>query len=76
MLTWAQLGLHGKPVGLLNVAGYFDPLLAFRDRALADGFVRPHQRDLLLVADTPDALLDRFEAHVPPPPRYAEPPPP
>ena len=76
VLTWAQLGLHAKPVGLLDVAGYFEPLLAFRDRALAEGFVREHQRDLLLVAASPDALLDRFEAHVPPPPRYGEPPPP
>jgi predicted Rossmann-fold nucleotide-binding protein len=75
VLTWAQLGLHGKPVGILNVAGYFDPLLAFRDRAVEQGFVRPAQRDLLLVAERPGDLLDRFEAHVPPPPRYADSPP-
>jgi uncharacterized protein (TIGR00730 family) len=75
VLTWAQLGLHGKPVGLLNVAGYWEPLLALRDHAVAAGFVREEHRDLLLVAETPDELLDRFEAHVPPPPRYAGPPP-
>lgn len=77
VLTWAQLGLHGKPVGLLNAAGYFDPLLAFRDDAVAAGFVRPEHRDLLLVEDNADALLDRFAAYAPPAPRYGgEPPPP
>lgn len=75
VVTWAQLGLHGKPVGILNVTGYFDPLLAFRERAIAAGFVRADHRDLLLVAEDPDELLDRFEAHVPPPPRYAGKPP-
>lgn len=75
VVTWAQLGLHGKPVGILNVTGYFDPLLAFRERAIAAGFVRADHRDLLLVAEDPDELLDRFEAHVPPPPRYVGEPP-
>ncbi|HET8606235.1 MAG TPA: TIGR00730 family Rossman fold protein [Gaiellaceae bacterium] len=75
VVTWAQLGLHGKPVGILNVTGYFDPLLAFRERAIAAGFVRADHSDLLLVAEDPDELLDRFEAHVPPPPRYAGEPP-
>lgn len=77
VLTWAQLGLHRKPVGLVNVTGYFDPLLAFRDAAVAAGFVRPEQRDLLLVENDAEALLDRFAAYVPPEPRYAgEPSPP
>ena len=58
VLTWAQLGLHAKPVGLLNVAGYFDPLLAWRDRMVADGFLKPAHRDRLLVADDPEGLLD------------------
>jgi uncharacterized protein (TIGR00730 family) len=58
ILTWAQLGLHEKPVGLLNVAGYFDPLLAWVDRGVAEGFLRPEHRALLRVADGEDALLD------------------
>jgi hypothetical protein len=64
--TWAQLGIHRKPVGLLNVAGYFDGLLAFTDHAVAEGFVRPAHRDLLLVAETPAALLDALDGWQPP----------
>lgn len=58
ILTWRQLGLHDKPIGLLNVAGFFDPLLAWIDRAVADGFIRPKHRALLQVADEPRRLLD------------------
>jgi uncharacterized protein (TIGR00730 family) len=57
ILTWAQLGLHGKPIGLLNTAGFFDPLLAWLDRGVAEGFLRPEHRSLLRVADEEDALL-------------------
>jgi hypothetical protein len=60
-VTWAQLGLHAKPVGLVNVDGYFDPLLAFRDRAVASGFVLDAARTLLIVAPTPVELLDAFD---------------
>ena len=60
--TWLQLGYHAKPVGLLNVAGYFDPLLAFLDRSVAQGFVPPAQRALLQVETHADALLDRLAA--------------
>lgn len=60
ILTWAQLGLHGKPVGLLNVAGYFDPLLAWIEHSLDQGFLRPKDRQLLRVADSPDELLDQL----------------
>jgi uncharacterized protein (TIGR00730 family) len=67
ILTWAQLGLHARPCGLLDVAGYYDPLVAFLDRAVAEGFVRPEHRRLLVVAEDPDALLDAFEAWRPPP---------
>ena len=63
--TWAQLGLHGKPVGLLNVAGYFDHLVRFVDHATASGFIRPEQRGMLIVEPTIGALLTRFEAWVP-----------
>jgi uncharacterized protein (TIGR00730 family) len=60
--TWLQLGYHAKPVGLLNVAGYYDPLLAFLDRSVALGFVPPAQRALLQVETQADALLDRLAA--------------
>ena len=58
MLTWAQLGLHGKPVGLLNVNGYFDALLAFLDHTVREGFIKPAHRQLLLAAASSDVLLD------------------
>jgi hypothetical protein len=64
--TWVQLGIYRSPVGMLNVAGYFDGLLSFVDHAVAEGFVRPVHRDLLVVADTPLALLDALEAWQPP----------
>ncbi len=62
VLTWAQLGLHARPVGLLDVAGYYRPLAEFLDRAVGAGFLRPAHRRLLLVGDEPDGLLDRFAA--------------
>ena len=58
ILTWAQLGLHTRPVGLLNTAGYFDPLLAWLDRMVAERFLRPEHRRLLLTADRPEMLLN------------------
>jgi uncharacterized protein (TIGR00730 family) len=66
VLTWAQLGLHSKPCGLLNVRGYFDPLLSFFAHAIAEGFVRAEYRSMVCVADTPDALLASLEASDPP----------
>jgi uncharacterized protein (TIGR00730 family) len=66
VLTWAQLGLHRKPCGLLNVDGYFDGLLAFADHATAEGFVRREHRAMLTVADTAAALLDRLADERPP----------
>ncbi|MFN0120119.1 MAG: TIGR00730 family Rossman fold protein [Blastocatellia bacterium] len=65
ILTWAQLGIHRKPVGLLNVEGYYDPLLAMFDHAAAEGFIKPAHRALLLTADHPDTLLDLLAAHQP-----------
>ncbi|TPG15342.1 TIGR00730 family Rossman fold protein [Sphingomonas oligophenolica] len=64
-LSWAQLGYHADPVGLLNVAGYYDHLIAFWDKMGEVGFVRAQHRDLLIVADTLDTLLDAMAAHVP-----------
>ncbi|WP_411887435.1 TIGR00730 family Rossman fold protein [Hydrocarboniphaga effusa] len=61
--TWAQLGSHRKPVALLNVAGYYDGLLGFLDRCVSEAFVRPGHRDMLIVADKPDALLQRIESY-------------
>jgi uncharacterized protein (TIGR00730 family) len=66
ILTWAQLGLHARPVGLLDVGGYYDSLVAFFDRATADGFLRAEHRRLLAVEREPSALLDRFAAWAPP----------
>jgi uncharacterized protein (TIGR00730 family) len=66
ILTWAQLGLHAKPIGLLNVAGYFDSLLAWLDRSVADGFLRPADRKLLLASTEPGALLDLLSTARPP----------
>jgi uncharacterized protein (TIGR00730 family) len=66
ILTWAILGMHAKPVGLLDVEGFFDPLLGFLDHAEREGFVAEAQRSFLLSAATPDALLDRLQAFLPP----------
>lgn len=65
ILTWAQLGIHAKPCGLLNVAGYYDPLIAMFDRAVAEGFVRERHRALMVSDSDPERLLAamaRFEA--------------
>jgi uncharacterized protein (TIGR00730 family) len=64
--TWAQLGVHDKPCGLLNIAGYFDPLLEFLDRAVAEKFVRDVHRSMVIVEREPQALLRRFESYVAP----------
>lgn len=58
ILTWAQLGFHRKPVGLLDVLGYFDPLLRLCDQAVTEGFLAPEHRALLLDATDPAVLLD------------------
>jgi uncharacterized protein (TIGR00730 family) len=65
ILTWSQLGLHAKPIGLLNVAGFFDPMLAWIEHTVHEGFVRPEHRGLLLEAEEPDRLLDRMLAYRP-----------
>lgn len=60
--TWAQLGQHDKPIGLLNVCGYFDPFVATIDHAIAHGFVRAEFRGLILVSDNPSELVDRLKS--------------
>lgn len=69
MLTWAQLGIQPKPVGLLNVRGYWDALLRQLAHAGREGFIRPEHLPLVLTADTPATLLDRLAAwrRLPPP---------
>jgi uncharacterized protein (TIGR00730 family) len=62
VLSWAQLGLHAKPIAALDVDGYFDGLAGFLDHATAEGFVAPAQRGLLVIETDLDVLLDRFAA--------------
>jgi uncharacterized protein (TIGR00730 family) len=63
--TWAQLGLHHKPIGVLDVCGYWTPLLRFLDHAVEERFLRADHRDSLLVDREPAALLDRLETYEP-----------
>jgi uncharacterized protein (TIGR00730 family) len=65
ILTWAQLGLHEKPCGILDATGYFDLFLKFVDHSVAQGFIRAEHRDLLLRFDASEALLDAFAAYKP-----------
>ncbi|MGA7931996.1 MAG: TIGR00730 family Rossman fold protein [Kovacikia sp.] len=65
VLTWAQLGFHKKPCGLLNVEGYYDRLIAMFDHAVEEQFVRPPHRSMVLVDSRIDALLDQFVAFEP-----------
>jgi uncharacterized protein (TIGR00730 family) len=67
ILTWAQLGFHTKPCGLLNICGYFDSILAFLENAVAQQFVRQEHRDLLLVDVDPGSLIPRFNSYEPVP---------
>ncbi len=60
VVTWSQLNYHKKPVGLLNVRGYFDHLVAFLDHAATEGFIRPIHRPLCASSDSMDTLLDRL----------------
>jgi len=62
LFTWKQLGLHRKPIGLLDVAGYWRPLLAFLEHAVNERFLREEYLESLLVAGSPEALLDRLAA--------------
>ena len=65
--TWAQLGIHAKPVGLLNAAGFYDPLLTFLASAADEGFLRPEHLDLLVAETEPAALIEQMRDHRPPP---------
>ena len=63
VVTWAQIGLHRKPCGLLNVAGYYDPLLALLDHAVAERFVRPEHRRIVVTDTDPARLLDTLQTY-------------
>mmetsp|Transcript_69665 Transcript_69665/g.220608 ORF Transcript_69665/g.220608 Transcript_69665/m.220608 type:complete len:111 (-) Transcript_69665:19-351(-) len=64
--TWQQLGFSKKPVGLLNINGYYDRLLAFFDHSVEEGFIRSESRAIVISAATPGELLDKLQAHIPP----------
>src|SRR5207344_759709 len=66
VLTWAQLGLHRKPCGLLNVRGFFDVLLSFVDHSVEERFLQREYRSMLVVSSSSDALLEQFDHYVPP----------
>lgn len=63
VITWAQLGIHSKPIGILNVLGYYDGLLQFVDHAIGERFMKPAHRDLFVVATTADELLDKLSVY-------------
>lgn len=65
IITWGQLGIHQKPIGLLNVAGYYDPLLAMIDRAVEEGFILPRYRNLIVVASEAEELLEKLFRYQP-----------
>jgi uncharacterized protein (TIGR00730 family) len=72
ILTWAQLGLHQKPCGLLNVCGYYDRLIDFLDHTVEQQFVQAMYRHMVLMAESAEALLDAFSAYQPPRTNKAE----
>ncbi|KAK1304088.1 Cytokinin riboside 5'-monophosphate phosphoribohydrolase LOG5 [Acorus calamus] len=65
VITWSQLGIHNKPVGLLNVDGYYNFLLAFIDKAVEDGFIKPSQRHIFVSAPNAKDLVQQLEEYVP-----------
>ena len=70
--TWAQLGLHGKPIGLVDVDAYHAKLVSFADHMVGEGFLSAGYRDLLLIDSDPAELLDAFASYEPPaPPKWA-----
>ncbi|WP_281289431.1 TIGR00730 family Rossman fold protein [Nocardia ninae] len=68
IITWTQLGFQAKPIGLLNIDGYFDPLLKWIVHCVEMEFVKSQYADFILVDDEPEALLDRLDTHIPAPP--------
>lgn len=66
MLTWEQLGLHDKPIGILNIDGFYQPLLSQLDQMIAEGFLKQENRDMLLVDQSIEGLLKKMEHYKPP----------
>jgi len=66
MLTWGQLGLHDKPVGILNTQGFFDPILSAIDRMVEEGFLKDLNRDMVLVSQQIEKLIDAMRNYQPP----------
>jgi uncharacterized protein (TIGR00730 family) len=66
VLTWAQLGMHHRPCGLLNVCGYYDRLIEFLDHAIEQQFIQPAHRHMVLTAESAEVLLDAFASYRPP----------
>jgi uncharacterized protein (TIGR00730 family) len=66
ILTWSQLGIHAKPSGILNVAGYFDGLTRFLDHAVKEGFLTEEHRSAIIMETDPSRLLERMQAYTPP----------
>ncbi len=66
ILTWAQLGLHSKPIGLLNVNGYFDSLIRFFDDMVEKGFLHPKNRHMVITDSQPEGLIAKMKAYTPP----------
>jgi uncharacterized protein (TIGR00730 family) len=64
VLSWAQLGIHRKPCGLLNTGGYYNRLIEFLDHAVKHDFLKPKHRSLLILANEPPEILSRFEAFI------------
>ncbi|CAA0812224.1 Cytokinin riboside 5-monophosphate phosphoribohydrolase LOG5, partial [Striga hermonthica] len=65
VITWAQLGIHDKPVGLLNVDGYYNFFLTFIDKAVDDGFIKPSERHIFVSAPNPKELVQKLDDYVP-----------
>lgn len=66
IFTWAQLGFHAKPCGLLNIDGYYDALLGFLDNVVTEGFLRRMHREKLITASTPAGIIEAFAGYEPP----------
>jgi uncharacterized protein (TIGR00730 family) len=63
VITWAQLGMHQKPCGILNICRYYDDLLRFLDHAVRERLLRQEHRDMILVDDSPQKLLAKFRTY-------------
>jgi len=69
--TWAQLGVHQKPSGFLNMEGYFDPLRVMIKKMVTEGFLKPEYADMLVFSDDPAQILSTFESYAPPSRKWA-----